>query len=274
MRRTKVLFWNTNKNSDINRILGDIITENQITIAVLAEYTANLDELFSYLNDKNVHMKEYKTIGCDRITIIGFENNVIAGRQTDYASFQIINNSNILCCVHLPSKIYTNSEGMRDIIIDAIIADIISTEKQLRTEDTIVVGDFNINPYDFGCLDASKFHGLPIYEEAKKERRIIAGKEHKMFYNPMWNFFGDMQKPYGTYYYSGNKTNNPFWQIYDQVFIRPSLRNRFVDSSLKIITETEMNYLLNRNGHPDKRISDHLPIVFEIQKEDYYGKET
>ena len=49
-----------------------------------------------------------------------------------------------------------------------------------------------------------------------------------MFYNPMWNLLGDAQEPYGTYYYAGNgHPINTYWNIYDQVIIRPALRGTF-----------------------------------------------
>lgn len=90
-----------------------------------------------------------------------------------------------------------------------------------------------------------------------------------MFYNPMWNFLGDFREPYGTYYHSSADTVNPYWNIYDQVIIRPAMRKRFVDDNLKIITETATVSLLDKNKHPDREISDHLPITFEIKEEDY-----
>ena len=83
----------------------------------------------------------------------------------------------------------------------------------------------------------------------------------------MWRFLGDETHPYGTYYHNNNSTINTYWNLYDQVIIRPALRERFVDASLKIITETQTQYLLDNKGHPDKNISDHLPIIFEIQEE-------
>ena len=156
---------------------------------------------------------------------------------------------------------------MIKIFFVVCIKDIRDTEKELNTENTIVVGDFNINPYDSSFIDARYFHGIPVYEESKKKSRIIAGKEYYMFYNPMWNLLGDSQQPYGTYYHSGNDTINTFWNMYDQVIIRPALKDRFVNDSLKIIKETETRFLLDHNGHPDKNISDHLPIVFEIKEE-------
>ena len=101
-------------------------------------------------------------------------------------------------------------------------------------------------------IDADQFHSLPFYEVAKKKTRIIADESFKMFYNPMWRFFRDINKPYGTHYYSGNDKDNIFWNIYDQIIIRPDLRKYFVDEEC--------------NGHPNKNISDHLPIIFEIKE--------
>lgn len=139
----------------------------------------------------------------------------------------------------------------------------------------VITGYFasNINPYDNSCVNARYFHGIPIYEDAMRESRNIAGKEFRMFYNPMWNFLGDFKEPYGTYYRSAADTFNPYWHIYDQVIIRPSLRSRFVDGNLKIITGSANVSLLDKNKHPNHSISDHLPITFEI-KEDYHEQNT
>ena len=88
----------------------------------------------------------------------------------------------------------------------------------------------------------------------------------KMFYNPMWNLLGDFSFPPGTYYYSGNEVENSFWNVYDQVMIRPCLRGQFVDDELKILCETKKRKLIDANNQPDKSISDHLPIIFEIME--------
>lgn len=268
----KVLFWNTNNNAGkiINNVISELIVEYKIALVILAEYKANIIELLGNLNKKGIAMRPYPTSGCERITVIGEKMDIEPGSHTDYASFQIVNKRDIYCCVHLPSRIYNNSLGMREIAIDEILQNIQSIEKELGSNNTIVVGDFNSNPFDSECINANSFHGIPVFDDASKEKRTIANNEFKMFYNPMWSFFGDMQKPYGTYYYSGNNINNIFWHIYDQVIIRPSLRNRFVTSSLKILTDTSTQCLLNHLKHPDKNISDHLPLLFEI-KEDKHG---
>ena len=94
----KYLFWNTHKNLTINPILCDLMIENNITIAILAEYTANPSELIELLDIKGLSMQQYITIGCERIKIIGVSGLSIAPQlQTDQSSIQVINNDIILC---------------------------------------------------------------------------------------------------------------------------------------------------------------------------------
>lgn len=262
----KYLFWNTYHNNDINDVLSELIIDNDISIVMLAEYTADPNELIGKLASKEICMQKYSSC-CERISMFGRVEDIQYRTDSDHSVIRIINKKDILCCVHLNSKIYSGHEEQREILIEQIIKDIRDVEHELKTENTIIVGDFNTNPYDSSLINARYFHGMPIYEEAKRKSRIIAGKEFHMFYNPMWNFLGDFQQPYGTYYHGGNDTINTYWNIFDQVILRPSLVERFVKDSLIIITETKTRFLLDKNGHPNKNISDHLPIMFEIKEE-------
>ena len=261
----KYLFWNTHKNDDINDVLSELIIENNISMVLLAEYAANADELINKLAARNIDMLQYGSCS-ERIKMFGRIENIQYRMDSDHAVIRIINDKDILCCIHLNSKIYSDHEEIREIHMDQIIKDIQNVERELQSENTIVVGDFNINPYDASLINARYFHGIPIYEEAKRKSRIIAGKEFYMFYNPMWNLLGDFDFPPGTYYYSGSKAANEFWNMFDQVIIRPQLREEFVDKELKIITQTENISLVDEKRKPNKNISDHLPIVFQLKE--------
>ena len=262
----KIAFWNTHGNESINSIICDIILEKSIDIFVLAEYRADGQDLVQQLLQYNIQLKQYFTSGCERIVMFGVISNVMPGIQDKYYSVQIVDKRYILCGMHLPSQIYANHQERRNIIIDRIVKDINDLEKELKSEDTILVGDLNENPYEAGCLGASKFHGIPSGDDSMKGSRIIMDQQFKMFYNPMWNLFGDFHYPPGTYYYSGNDVNNTYWNVFDQVMIRPSLRERFVNDKLEILVGTEKVSFVDQNKHPCKRISDHLPIIFEIQE--------
>lgn len=78
---------------------------------------------------------------------------------------------------------------------------------------------------------------------------------------------GDFSCPYGTYYNNNGGTTATYWNIFDQVIIRPAIRKRFNDKNLKILTSVSGRSLLDANGHPDINISDHLPIMFEIKED-------
>lgn len=171
--------------------------------------------------------------------------------------------------MHLNSQIYSSGSHAREIRIRQIVSDILKAEKELSTTNTVIVGDLNINPYDQSCISAQYLHGIPIYEETKRNSRVVAGETFYMFYNPMWNFLGDFSEPFGTYYYNSSDDVNTYWNIFDQVIIRPTLRRRFVQKSLKILTGTEKISLLNSKRHPNCEISDHLPIIFEIKENDH-----
>lgn len=264
----KYLFWNTYKNDNINAILCDLIIENSISIIVLSEYSANVNELLKMLHIQGISMQQIPTIGCERICIIGEKGVCIEPQlQIDRATFQVINNNTILCGVHLNSQIYSDNAERREIDIEQIVFNILNLERELNTKKSIIVGDFNVNPYDKSCVSARYFHGIPIYEEAIRESRQVAGKEFYMFYNPMWNFLGDFKEPFGTYYHNSAETINPYWNVYDQVIIRPALRKQFIDDNLLIITKTKKVSLLDQDRHPNRKISDHLPITFEIKED-------
>lgn len=261
----RFLFWNTNGKHDINGILCGAIIERKANIVILAEYKDVIEDLLYNLSLNGIIMKMYPAIGCERITILGTVSNVRQSRQSRYYSMQIIDDKFLLCGVHLPSQLQTD-ENTQLVAFQSVVHDIELAEQESGLISSIVVGDFNRNPYEEGCLGAMYFHGIPVANDAKKLSRTVLGNAYKMFYNPMWNLLGDFNYPPGTYYYTGNKEKNEFWNMFDQVIIRPQLRERFVEEELRIVIKVKDQSLLNKNRHPNKSISDHLPIAFELKE--------
>ena len=229
----KILFWNTNNNLLINQAIYNIVCKEEIDILALAEYAGNGPELLRKLAASDIRMTQYAAIGCKNIAFFGNIDNVQPGTQDSRYSVQIINNEYILCCIHLPSQLHNSSEA-RAIIIRRIIHDVLQHEATLNTKKSILLGDFNEDPYDTGCLNASSFHALPSADDALRERRQVLGEFFEMFYNPMWNFFGDFSSPPGTYYHTNSDAVTPFWHMFDQVLIRPCLIRSFAKESLRI----------------------------------------
>jgi len=98
--------------------------------------------------------------------------------------------------------------------------------------------------------------------------RKVRGKDHMFFYNPMWSKFGDAgAAPPGTYFYRDGSDVNYFWNMFDQVLVRPSLLGSLPNDSVNIVTRIGDMDLLTDRGRPNSRVaSDHLPIVCKLSE--------
>ena len=70
----------------------------------------------------------------------------------------------------------------------------------------------------------------------------------------------------GEYHYVKSVHKNFFWNMFDQVLIRPELLSSFSHDSLQILTAIGNTSLLSKNGRPNLKVaSDHLPLLFTLQ---------
>lgn len=84
----------------------------------------------------------------------------------------------------------------------------------------------------------------------------------------MWAFLGDSgPSPPGTYFYNSGGEVNYFWNVFDQVLVRPALLDSLSNDGVKIITELQGHTLLTDLGRPNRETSsDHLPIVCRLSE--------
>ena len=171
----------------------------------------------------------------------------------------------ILAGVHLPSKLHQDDYD-QEAACQRLVAAVHRIEDMLDHRRTIIMGDFNMNPFENGVVAANALHAISDRRIARKLTRTVAGQEYHYFYNPMWNHLGDaLPGPPGTYFYSNGKQVDHYWHTFDQVLIRPELLDAFADDGLRIITEIGGQSLLKPSGIPDYSAgSDHLPIVLHL----------
>ena len=265
-----VIFWNVNKNDNIDKTLALLVLENNVDLLVLAEYNGDTEILCKQISNANKTYSSLQVIGCDKIK--GIVNSQYSQEQLyAEARYSIIGLQTacfklIVSMIHGESNLhYTDDDRMPTFC--RFYKDIEESEKRLNCGNTIVIGDFNSNPFDRSVMSVGSLHAIPYREEVKKETREVSGAEYKKFYNPMWKFLGNNEAPYGTYYYNSSKPVNYYWNIFDQVIIRPSLCSAFSSDHLKIITEINQISLLKNNYKPDTLFSDHLPIFFKVVEE-------
>jgi len=262
------LFWNVGRKPDINQYLVDVVSEHKIDLLVLAEYKDDKNELLSMLSETDYTLYHVPQIACMRIHIFSVYTPAQIAHIQDASHYTIkrIPHPNLglltFTFVHFPSKLHTEEI---DYLEESRLLknDIEQAEDRLDSKLTVVAGDFNMNPFDQGMMMSTALHSFPTKDEVKREKRIINGRSYTMFYNPMWNFFGDKDTPFGTYHYKSSHHKTLYWNVFDQVLVRPSLSENISSSDIKILTQINQKSLINKNGKPN--VSDHLPLFFAIK---------
>ena len=134
-----------------------------------------------------------------------------------------------------------------------------------KTKNVVIMGDFNMNPYDPGMNLAAGLNAMMTKKCVAAGVRKNIGKTYDLYYNPMWSLFGDNNTgPAGTVYDTSNQ--GPYgWSMLDQVIIHYSLVPIFQD--VKILSEVNGQSFTDQHGRPDsKKASDHFPILTEFRR--------
>ncbi|MGF1578804.1 MAG: endonuclease/exonuclease/phosphatase family protein [Gemmataceae bacterium] len=261
------LFRNLQKG-DLGYRLGRLVKHTQADIIVLAECKYGNDELVATLQEQCEHKYHVPASLSEKVRIVTrLSKNCIIDRFNSELGHYTIRSVRVpnlpellLCGVHFHSKVSWN-EVDQALESTNMARDIARFEEETDHQHTIVLGDFNMNPFEAGLTGAQALNAVMTASLCRE--RIVAGKKYQRFYNPMWGFFGDQTLgPAGTHYFRSNKPTNTYWHMLDQVLLRPSLTGCL--GQLRIVEEDGAESLL-MNGRPDSmRGSDHLPIAFSL----------
>ncbi len=141
------------------------------------------------------------------------------------------------------------------------------SEQECGHAKTILLGDLNVNPFEIGMVGTGGLHAVMSRDVASRGSRTVQSREYDFFYNPMWARFGDQESGApGTYYYDKAEHVTYFWNMFDQVLVRPSLLDGLDFESVRILTSVGGVSLLGPGGKPDRSVgSDHLPVLAELE---------
>lgn len=268
---TVFLFWNLNKKGLMQEV-AQLCKDHNVDVLILAE---------SVLLDVPLQMCLKETTGSIYIEV----HNGLSGKlkvfhryapksmtslfDNDYRSLSIkmltppVGQSILVAAVHLSSKCYVDSEEQA-YQTRVLIQSIEDIEKNVGHSRTLVIGDFNMSPFEGGLVDSDGFHSVMSQSIAEKRTRTVRQVERKFFYNPMWGRLGDASPgPPGTYYYANAANREFFWYMFDQVLLRPDLLPIFDINNLEVITEVNGVQLM-KNDKVNRRFSDHLPIMISL----------
>lgn len=258
----KILFWNL-KGNDILEYIKECVLEYDIDIAVFSEYTSvDFESLECKLE------KEYRYIpnmgGCKKVALFVKSSIEVAVKreQARYALYSVeYNNKNyILAAIHLQDR-WTTDTQVRIMTIGRLVNDIKNLEESEHCKNTIIIGDFNANPFDDELLQVNAFNAV-LYKDIinSSETKKVGEERFRRFYNPIIHFLSEDTKMYGSHY-NTNKSNSPIWHCLDQVLVSKKLVESV--NELKYIRNIGSKSLLNRKK-PNASISDHLPLYVQI----------
>ena len=269
-----LLFWNLNKKKLIDEVLT-LSQQYDVDILILAEsnysdtdvlQALNIDQKRNFLLPLNFskRLNIYTRFQRDNVIPVSDSGGIAIKHITPPLGVDFL-----LVAVHLPSKLHL-SDIDHTIVSVRLSQTISEAEQRVGHERTLVIGDFNMNPFESGMISADGLHAVMDRRIAKKIKRKVQGKTRSFFYNPMWSRLGDMSNgPPGTYHYPNAGQACFFWNSFDQVLIRPSLLDCFSDENLKIITEFNGTNLLKKSGQPNTNLySDHLPLFINLNTEE------
>ncbi|MEA5141497.1 endonuclease/exonuclease/phosphatase family protein [Arcicella rigui] len=269
-----IAFWNINKK-ELSDLLVEFTHENNVDILCLAEVHENtVSEFIKKINSFDANDYKQITASKDKVIVISRypednfidKSNLYSSKRFTAHYFQIpllIEFNLITLHFHSKQNWSDISQAMECATLAQAIREI---EKNTQSSNTIVIGDFNMNPFEIGMLSTNGFHAIPDLALANQSKsRKVDDVHYPFFYNPMWNFFGDFQEPSGTFYYRSSQSISYEWHIFDQVIFRPSVAEYLDDNYMEIITKVFTESLLSPLKRPDSKLySDHLPIIFKL----------
>lgn len=260
-----IAFWNLAKNDNADSI-AHMIRENNIDIALFAEHrSTNFSTLCQQLKG---FAQSLGYGGCEKITLIaksGFHMTV-RREQNRYCIYECLvgDTKFVIVGLHLPANPNSTTEDRKNVIRD-IVRDVEAIEKELKTDKTIIIGDYNASPFDQELIQKDAFNAVLYKGLLKKQEYITSnGKQYRRFYNPMVHYISEESQMYGSFYYSGG-IQSLYWYCYDQVIVRKSLMDKVI--AIKYCKSIGKKSLL-KNIKPDEDISDHLPLIVTIEGAD------
>jgi hypothetical protein len=264
------LFWNINRNP-VTSLIAGLAHEHEVDVLVLAECEIPSLVLLQGLNENRADFHyapsrvptaiEVFTRFSPEFLVPTFESGRISIRRMVLPARPEL----LIAMVHLPSKSYWSAES-QTFECGELARTVREEEGKAGHCRTLLMGDFNVDPFEPGMVSAAGLHGLMTRQLASRRVRTVQGREYPMFYNPMWGHFGDRAPgPAGSYYYERAEHVVHYWHLFDQVLIRPDVLDFCPSDPVTIITRLEETSLVLESGRPDDSVaSDHLPVLFRL----------
>lgn len=265
----RLLYWNVHGKVPA-RMVADLCHDHDIDLCLLSEARSLVDPILKELNRNDDTYFYREPIACKKVDIFSRFDSPIISTVSDNKRFSIQSirepgQSELLVVgVHLSSKMWTSSYTQADQV-RFISDEIRCIESERMHRRTVIIGDFNADPFELGLIEPRGFHAVSCRRVAARMHRTVNSYESPLMYNPMWSHFGDRNgKPPGTYFRNGSDVDTRFWHVFDQVLISPELLESYSDDGVTVLDKVRDTSLLLKGIPNSDKYSDHLPLVCNI----------
>ena len=270
--KLRILFWNVNKK-ELTRLVCSITASTNADVVVLLENIVSMEETLQALQ-ANVSRDFYHptVISTDQQRFHCFCKSPALdlsethdGTRTSVRKLRIGRHNTLLALVH-GVDIRNYDPETRQGVAQGLADEMRLVQQQKNTKKLILLGDFNMNPFERGMNLAVGLNAMMTKACVHSGYRTFLKKQYDYYYNPMWSLFGDnTDGPAGTIY--NTSSQGPYgWSMLDQVVIHYSVVGLF--DRVKILTEAGQEPLMNNMGRPDRdKASDHFPILVDFRED-------
>ncbi|MBK9284037.1 MAG: endonuclease/exonuclease/phosphatase family protein [Sphingobacteriaceae bacterium] len=278
-------FWNIGNNTDIGDLLIEFVKENEIDILFLAETkfkkernTKCPDVVLDFLTKSKILFStpfvqlpdlDFRVKALTKISSSLFDLKKKEVKSSRWSAYHLEIPSLIrmnLFPVHFHSKNNWShiSQALECVNLSQ---DISKIESLTKCNNTLLIGDFNMNPFDFGMVSSNGLNAISSLEYVTDNPigRKVDGSHYRFLYNPMWNFFGDQSKPMATYYYRSSGHVSHEYHILDQIILSGTMKQYLTSNCVQIVTKIGGINLAAIYDRPNEIYSDHFPIKIKLK---------
>jgi hypothetical protein len=258
-----LIYWNLNNLNRIDIVLS-LLSEKAPSFLFLAE--ANLE----YIGEHSESILElgYNVLdnpGCERIIVLK-RNEIraeLSVQSTYYSGIKLSKPNIFVVAIHLPSQMFRHMDSLNEFMRD--FREDLDTELGSSLEKNILVmGDFNVNPYEKPMINFDGF----VATNSIKARKVINHNKRKKepYYNPTWKLYGRTGFP-GTKYFkrpSASSYDIIEFHFLDQVILSQALMHMIEDDVIEVVENTKQFTFLDHKKN-QIQFSDHFPLSYNIK---------
>jgi hypothetical protein len=269
---TVLMFWNTGRRATPGAI-ASLCSENDVDVLVLAECELSASSVTGRIGPtRPSRLREIVAPVAGAVRFFSRVPTRFWIPILDHPRYTIrhltppIGLPLLIVGVHLPSKLHA-SDSDQEYVARGLREDIGRCEEKVGHQNTVVVGDFNLDPFEDAMTAADGLHAMMDKGIAQQGNRTFRGRSWDFFYNPMWSLMGDESPgPPATYYRSSSALVARFWYMFDQILLRPGLLGRYRPGAVKVVRDIGGAPILPREAGRDAH-SDHLPVMISLDIE-------